>query len=193
METEKIDALFFIGPQGSGKGTQASKLAEKLDFFYWENGAIVREEAKKDTPLGRQVADLINAGIYLPDELMFEIFHSRMHVIPSDHGVIFDGIPRRLAQADYIFDVLKKQGRDNLVTIFIDVPREESVARLMRRSGIEHRADDTPEKIGLRLDQYEHDTVPVLDYMKNATKYYAIDGKPTIEEVTASINKALGV
>jgi adenylate kinase len=190
---EKIDAIFFIGPQGSGKGTQARKLSEKLAFFYWEMGGIIRQTAQQDSELGTRAKDLHDRGVLFPDEILLEIFKSHMDEIPLDTGVVFDGIPRRVGQAHYVLDVLNNQKRTNLVTIFLDLPKEDSVSRLLKRAEVENRADDTKEKIEFRLDQYYHDTVPVLDLMREHTTFITIDGRPSIDEVTKAINTALGL
>lgn len=190
---EQIDAIFFIGPQGSGKGTQARKLAEKLGFFYWEMGGILREEATKDTPLGKKVGELINAGVLLEDDLLLEVFRSRMNEIPAGKGVIFDGVPRRIGQAEFVLRTLKELGRSNLVSVLIDIPKQDSFNRLLKRAELEGRADDTREKIEFRLEQYYNDTVPMLEVMKQQTKFIAIDGRPDIETVTTAIHAALGV
>ena len=183
--------IFLIGPQGSGKGTQARILAERLGFFYWEMGGILREVAKSDTALGKEVKEMVDNGILLPDEKLYEVVRARLAEIPTDKGVIFDGIPRRLNQAEFLFDYLQKNGRTTFVTLFIDLPKEESLSRLTLRAQKEGRADDTPEKIEKRLEQYYNNTLPVLDYLKNKTHFVEIDGKPAVEEVKKNINLAL--
>lgn len=188
-----LNTIFFIGPQGSGKGTQAKILSRKLDFFYWEMGGILREVAKEHTPLGKQVKDLIDQGILLEDDLLLKVVESRLSQIPKDQGVIFDGIPRRIRQAEFLMDFLKKQGRTEFVTLFINLPEEESIKRLLLRAQKENRADDTEEVIKLRLKQYYEATLPVIDYLKQHTQFMEIDGRPKIEEVTNSINKTLGL
>lgn len=186
-----FDTIFIIGPQGSGKGTQARILAEKLNLFYWEMGGVLRNLAKEETDLGRQVSELINNGVLLTDELLLSVFKDRMSAIPLDKGVIFDGVPRRIGQAEFVLKFLKEQGRSNFVTLFIDLPKEESLNRLLARAEKEGRKDDTKEAIEYRLQQYEQDTVPVLDYLKENSKFINIDGKPPVDEVTSAIDQAL--
>lgn len=188
-----LNTIFFIGPQGSGKGTQAKILAEKLGFFYWEMGGILREVAKKGSELGRRVKNLVNQGILLSDEQLYEVVDNRLAQIPKNQGVIFDGIPRRVGQAEYLFNYLKNQGRTDFVSLYINLPEDESIKRLRLRAEKENRADDTLEKIKLRLEQYYKDTLPVLEYLKEKTVFFEIDGTPPIEEVTKSINTKLGL
>src|SRR5258708_5793996 len=142
-----LNTIFFIGPQGSGKGTQAKLLAKTLGFFYWEMGGILREVAKEDSELGRDVKNLIDQGILLEDELLLRVVKSRLTQISPDQGVVFDGIPRRLGQAEFLLDFLKNQGRKDLATLFVNIPREESITRLLQRAKIENRQDDTLEAI----------------------------------------------
>lgn len=223
--TMDLNTIFFIGPQGSGKGTQAKILAERLNFFYpapfdkdkasqsqenqtyptmtealksgkwsgvyWEMGGILREVAKEETELGRKVKEMVDNGILLPDDSLLQVVESRLSKISAQTGVIFDGIPRRLGQAKFLMNFLTQQGRKNFTTLFIDLPKEESLKRLLLRAQKEGREDDTREKIEVRLRQYYEDTLPVLDFLKTQSVFFEIDGRPSIEEVTKDINKAL--
>jgi len=186
-----FDTIFIIGPQGSGKGTQARLLAEKHNLFYWEMGKVLRDLAQEQTPLGKQVNELINSGVLLNDDLLLRVVKDRMDVIPVDQGVIFDGVPRRIGQAEFLMSLLREQGRKNLITLFIDLPHEESLNRLLLRAEKEGRQDDTKEAIEYRLQQYKQDTIPVLDYLRQNTNFITIDGKPRVEQVTAAIDDAL--
>lgn len=188
-----LNTIFFIGPQGSGKGTQAKILAQKLNFFHWDNGAICREAGKMDNEIGREVKETMENGLYLSDELLMQIARQKLDILPSNTGVVFDGLPRRLSQAEFLMELLPKQGRSNFTTIFLDIPKEESVKRIMLRAELEHRADDTREAVEKRLGQYYEQTLPILDYMKQHGKFIEIDGLGTIEEISAKINSALGI
>jgi len=189
----KIDAIFLIGPQGSGKGTQAKILANKLNFFHWEMGGILRAVAKEDTDLGGKVKSLVDQGILLTDDQLYEVVDDKLGQLPKNTGIIFDGLPRRVAQAQHVMEYLKNMGKTNLATLYISLPEEETMSRLIKRAEIENRADDTPEKIKFRLDQYKKDTLPVLDYLKEKTRFLEIDGTPSVEEVTQKIYQALGI
>ncbi len=187
----QLNTIFFIGPQGSGKGTQAKFLAKRLDFFYWEMGGILREVAAGTSILGIRIKSLIDSGVLLSDEDLYQVVKMRLSEIPKTRGVIFDGIPRRLGQAEFLLSYLKGQGRGDFATLYVSLPPGESLARLLKRAEIEKRADDTREKIEFRLAQYQEETVPVLEYLKQQTKFFEIDGRPDVETVMDNINKAL--
>lgn len=188
-----FDVIFMTGPQGSGKGTHGKRLAAKLDFFLWDMGSVLRSIAAEGTPLGREVAGIINEGNFLSDDLLIQILNDRFSSLPAGKGLIFDGVPRRMGQAEYILKFLKEQHRSRFVTVYIDLPREESVKRLMLRAKIEGRADDTPEAIDKRLQFFEDVIKPMLEYLKKETTYIEIDGKPSIDEVEKTLDEALGV
>ena len=189
----ELNTIFFVGPQGSGKGTQAKLLAKKLGFFYWEMGGILREVASTDTDLGKKVKSLVDAGVLLTDEDLYEVVRSKLSLIPKEDGVIFDGVPRRIGQAEFLFDYLKEQGRELFTTLFVTLPKEESFKRLLARAEREHRADDTQEKIEYRLNQYEEAIGPVLNYLKERTHFTEIDGLPDVAVVTKTIDTALEI
>ncbi len=188
-----FNVIFMTGPQGSGKGTQGKRLAAKLGFFLWDTGENLRKIAAEKTPLGEEVAGIINSGSFLSDELLIKILKDRLPRIPQDTGIIFDGVPRRMGQAEFLFDFLKEEHREKLVTVYIDLPREESVKRLLLRAKTEGRVDDTPEAIDKRLKFFEEVILPVMAYLKQKTTYIEVDGRPSIDEVTQHINVALGI
>ncbi len=187
------DAIFMMGPQGSGKGTQAKILAERLGFFHWDMGAILRQERSRKLSNGRTVGEIIDTGTYLTDLELIEVLESRLKEMPLDKGIIFDAVPRRLGQAEFLLDFLRARDKGEFWTVYIEIPAEESIKRLLLRAEIEGRTDDTREKIEKRLKQHEEATTPILGYMRENTRLVTIDGRPPIPEVTAEINKALGL
>ncbi|MEK7618383.1 MAG: nucleoside monophosphate kinase [Patescibacteria group bacterium] len=188
-----LNTIFFIGPQGSGKGTQARILAERLDFYNWEMGGILREVSKEDSELGQQIKNMIDNGILLPDPLLFKVIESRLSQIDARRGIIFDGVPRRVGQAEFLMSFLQNHGRKNFTTFFIDLPKEESLQRLLRRAQKENRPDDTAEVIQKRLEQYYEATVPVVEYLKQRTNFIEVDGGSSVETVTKNINETLNL
>lgn len=193
MQYTKFDAIFMVGPQGSGKGTQGRGLASAMEFFYWEMGRILREEAKKDTPFGRKVKSLIDAGHLLEDNELFRVLQTELPEVIKHQRVLFDGVPRRVEQGVYLIHYLQQNGFNKFATIHIDVPQEESIKRLTERAHHEFRVDDTPEKIKYRLELYEQETLPVLKFLQGIGELYTIDGLGSIDEVRQRIDAALEV
>ncbi len=189
----KYNVIFLVGPQGSGKGTQAKALVEKLGFFHWEMGAVLRQNRDWKFKDGTTLGELIDNGVLLSDEQLLEVFEAKMGTIPADKGVIFDGIPRRRGQAEFLMKTLKAQGRTSFVTIYLDIPKEESIKRLVLRGQIEHRTDDTPEAIERRLKMFHENTIPMLDYLREQTIFLDVDGTPSIPEVTKIIMEAMEI
>jgi adenylate kinase len=134
------EIIFLIGPQGSGKGTQGKKLAEEFGYAYWETGAILREEVKKQTVLGKKIASAIEHGKLLPDEIIIQLLIDRLPGF-KHHNIIFDGVTRKMAQTKFLLDYLKKLGYKRITAVVLDIPHEESVKRLVGRAKVEGRKD----------------------------------------------------
>jgi len=185
-----FDVIFIAGPQGSGKGTQGKKLADKLGFLFWGMGGMLREIMKENTPLAQRIS-VIDRGTLLPDDLIIEVLKAQLPAIPREQGIIFDGVPRTVGQAEFLVPFLREQGREHMATIFLDLPREESVKRLLLRAQHETRVDDTPEGIETRFRYYDEMMAPTFAYLKQETKFITIDGRPSVEEIEKSIEKDL--
>lgn len=188
-----FDIILILGPQGSGKGTQAEMLCNKLGFFHWDMGAILREEHEFVLSDGKKVGDIIDQGFYLTDAQLGEILERRISSLQSNRGVVFDGVPRQREQAKFLLERVRAMGFSRFIAILIDVTREESMKRLLLRREIEHRIDDTPEAITRRLDQGERFMGPLLEYLKTEMRVIDIDGHPSIPEVTKEIKVALNL
>jgi adenylate kinase len=184
--------IFVAGPQGSGKGTQGKKLAEKLGFLYLEMSGMLRAVRASGSPLAEKISAM-DRGVLLSDELIIEALKDGLPKLPYEPGLIFDGVPRRLGQGQFLVEYLKEHGMDKMATIFIDVPREECVKRLMLRAGREGRVDDTPEVMAQRFRDYDEAIKPAMDYLKTQTTFITIDGTPTPDEIAANIKQQLGI
>lgn len=184
-------AIFFIGRSGAGKGTQARILAEKLGYYYWEMGGIIRKEIASGSALGIEITDLVNRGLFLDDNRLMKVVENHLGELPPDRGILFDGIPRRLSQAYYIVGLLRGMGRKDLITLYIDVSRRDSIERLKIRATTENRTDDTDTAIARRLDQFDIETMPVVEYLRDVTEFYYVDGRPPVAEVMQEIDKIL--
>ncbi len=184
--------IFIAGPQGSGKGTQGKKLAEKLGFLFWEMGGTLRAILAQDGPLAKKILATAHGTLHT-DELIIEVLKEQLPLVPPDMGIVFDGVPRRRGQGEFLVEYLKERGMEKMATIFIDLPREECVKRLLLRAQHESRVDDTPEAIAQRFRDYDETIKPAMDYLKEKTTFITIDGSPSPDEIAASINKVLGI
>jgi adenylate kinase len=187
-----FDSIFLAGPQGSGKGTQGNILAKKTGFFFWDMGNILRAITAEQTPLAEKL-QVINKGTLLSDEVLIEVLKEKLPGVPHGRGIIFDGVPRRLGQAEFLVSYLREQGRNRIATLFIDLPREESIRRLLLRAEHESRVDDTPEGIETRFRFYDEAMQPTVAYLKKETSFITVDGSGMVENVTQNIDAALGI
>ena len=187
-----FDVIFIAGPQGSGKGTQGKKLADKLGFFFWGMGGILREIQNEQSPLHEKLAGA-DRGTLLPDDVIIEIVKDRFAKVPQGQGVVFDGVPRRIGQAEFLIPFLRDRGHHQFATVFLDLPREESLKRLVLRAQHEERVDDTPEAILRRFAFYDEEMPPLIEYLKRETQYFDIDGTPAVEAIERNIENVLGL
>ena len=126
--------IVILGPQGSGKGTQAEKLAQKFDAEHIDMGKFLREVAKLDTPLGKQIHEIINIKKELvSDRILREVIHLKIMGLPRERGVVFDGVPRNIQQLNYFEEVIKESGRKIDKAILIKLSEEESLKRISKR------------------------------------------------------------
>ena len=188
-----LPVFFIMGAQGAGKGTQAKLLVKKLGLFHWDMGAILREDHDFRLLDGNTVGDITDRGAYLSDDQLIEILQRRLGMIPAGKGIVFDGVPRRLGQAQFLLDHLHGRGYAEAVVVYIDVAREESIRRLTLRAEKEKRIDDTPEAIASRLKLTDELTGPLLAYLKGKARLVTVDGNPSVPQVTKNIWHALGI
>lgn len=181
MATPK--AVIFIGPQGSGKGTQAKILSEKINGILIGTGNIFREIATEDSEFGRYIKDVTEQGLLVGDSDVQKAIEQKVTLLGSDHTLIFDGIPRNLSQAQFLAHLLEPAQKEDIITVHLSILREETLKRLMLRK----RTDDTSEAIAKRLDLYETETLPVLDFLKDRSDFHEINGEQSIEAVASDI------
>lgn len=181
-------AIILLGPQGSGKGTQGKLISKRFDMYYFEIGQILRNEAKKSTPLAKEISSSIDNGLYLPDTTLIKMVSEHLNDIPENKSVIFDSVTRTAGQSEFLINYLKKHGFTKIITIYLDIPEEETFTRLTLRAIVEGRKDDTHEKIALRLKQNHDQTLPILADLRKITDFYEIDGNKSIHEVEEEIN-----
>jgi len=187
-----FDIIFIAGPQGSGKGTQGKKLADKLGFFFFGMGAMLRAIQAENIQFAQKIT-LLDQGTLLPDEIIIEILKQRLADVPTSTKIIFDGVPRRIGQAEFLVPFLRGRGYGAMATVFIDLPREDSIKRLSLRAQSEQRVDDTPDAIGRRFEYYDETMPAVGEYLKSNTKFISIDGRSSPDEVEKNVDAALGI
>ena len=126
--------LIILGPQGSGKGTQAEKLSQKFDLEHIDMGKFLREVALLDTPLGKEIHEIINIKKELvSDKILQEVIHLKIMGLPREQGIVFDGVPRNINQLEYFETVLKEAGRKIDKTVLINLSEKESLERISKR------------------------------------------------------------
>ena len=183
--------IIMLGAPGAGKGTQAKKIAEKYGIPHISTGDIFRANIKNGTELGKTAKGYIDQGQLIPDELMIDILASVFDSFKDSKGVIFDGFPRTIAQAEALKKMLAERGQDVSVMVDLDVPEEELMVRLIKRGKDSGRADDNEETIKKRLHVYHSQTAPLIDWYKNEKKYQHINGLGTMEGIFAEICEAV--
>ena len=179
--------IVIFGAPGSGKGTQSERIVEKYGINHISTGDVLRAEIKNGTELGKTAKGYIDQGQLIPDELMIDILGSVFDSFKDSKGVIFDGFPRTIAQAEALKKMLAERGQDVSVMVDLDVPEEELMVRLIKRGKDSGRADDNEETIKKRLHVYHSQTAPLIDWYKNEKKYQHINGLGTMEGIFAEI------
>jgi adenylate kinase len=182
--------LVFMGPPGSGKGTQAQTLVRD-GMVQLSTGELFRDNIKRGTALGQKAKGYIDRGDYVPDEVTVDMVREWLRGIPTSTQIVFDGFPRTVAQADELDALLGEFGRKVDAVILIDAPRDELLRRLTKRSQEQGRTDDTPAVIGRRLDVYKEQTQPVVDHYQKRALVHLVDGLGTRDDVTKRLRKAL--
>ncbi|MFS2279925.1 adenylate kinase [Microbacterium sp. OR21] len=183
--------LLIVGPQGSGKGTQGIRVAEALGIPVVSTGDIFRANIKEGTELGQKVTAILDAGDLVPDELTSEIVRDRLSQDDAQGGFLLDGYPRNTTQVHHLDSFLGENDAALDAVILLDVPRDESIARLSLRAVEQGRSDDTDEAIAHRLDIYEHETAPIVSLYEGRGIVDRIDGVGSLDEITGRISAAL--
>lgn len=181
--------LIILGPQGSGKGTQAKLIAKKYGLTHISTGELLRKEIESGSDFGKEIKQIISRGDLVSDEILFSILEKAP--LKAGHGFILDGTPRNIFQAKALEGVFAKIGLSLDKVIFIDLPYEDSVERMLKRAEIEHRADDTIDAIKKRLNVYKEETLPVVEFYRKQGKVIDIDGRPDIETIFSDISQSL--
>ena len=186
---EMLNIILF-GPPGSGKGTQAKLMVEKFGFLHISTGDLFRYEMGNDTPLGLKAKEYIKAGELVPDEVTIGMLKNKVDQNLDAKGIIFDGFPRTIPQAEALDNLLAEKGSEINALISLSVNEEEIVKRILHRGKTSGRPDDNDESIiRNRIEVYISETKPVFDYYAEQNKSVMIEGMGTVEEIFAGISK----
>ena len=183
--------ILILGPQGSGKGTQAQRIAASYGIPHIATGDMLREAITNGSELGRRVKPIYDAGQLVPDELMIDLIRERLEQDDVVDAFILDGFPRTMAQAEALDDMLREIERPITVVLQLDVPEEVCVERLSKRAQEEGRVDDTPDAIRMRLSLYRRETEPVIEHYRAQGNLVVIHGDRPVDEVFDEIQQAL--
>lgn len=183
--------LLVLGPQGSGKGTQAKRLAADHSIPHVSTGDMFRAAIAEGTELGRQVGPILASGELVPDELTIALIRERLTAPDAAAGFVLDGFPRNLAQAEALDAMLAEIERTLDAVLFFDLPDDVATERMRRRALEEDREDDAPDVIARRLAIYHEQTEPVVERYRATGKLVPLHAERTIGEVAAEIGDAL--
>lgn len=184
--------VIFFGPPGVGKGTQAAIVAERTGWAHISTGDMLRAHVKDGTALGLKAKSYMDRGLLTPDELVIDMFLSRLGELKPEQGFVLDGFPRTLPQAVALDDALRQRSKSIDLAINITAPDDVLMDRMLLRARESSRSDDTPEAIKVRLER-QKPPADLLKHYRDAGKLKDVDGLPEIPFVTMAIMKALGV
>ncbi len=184
----------IFGPPGSGKGTQAAKIETEFHLAHLSTGEILRAEVARGTETGKEVGRIMAAGDLIPDDIIVSIVRQRLPESEAGPGVLLDGFPRTLQQAQALDEMLAEEGHRVDFVIALDVPEDVLVERILLRAAVQGRADDTREAIAERMHEYHKLTEAVLDhYRKKGVRVEVVDGQGDVDDVFERIRRAIGI
>jgi adenylate kinase len=188
----RMKNIVIFGAPGSGKGTQSDLIIENYGLEHISTGDVLRNEIKKGTELGKTAQGFIDKGQLIPDDLMVSILANVYDSFGRSHkGVIFDGFPRTIPQAEALKQMLDERGDKIAAMIELDVPEDELMTRLIKRGKDSGRADDNEETIKKRLVVYHTQTQPLIECYKKEGLHYHINGLGTLERIFADIRSVI--
>lgn len=180
--------LVLFGAPGSGKGTQSAKLIDEYGLYHISTGEVLRDHIQRGTELGKIADSYISKGNLIPDDLMIRILDEVLEKeAAGKKGVVFDGFPRTIPQAEALKELLRKRDTDLHAVIGLEVPEEELVGRMIKRGQETGRADDNLETIKSRLNVYHNQTHPLKEYYTKEGKYIPINGSGIVDEIFNNI------
>lgn len=181
--------IVIFGAPGAGKGTQSDFIVEKYGLTHISTGDLLRKEIADQSPLGLRIKDIMDAGQLVSDDIVVEMIDNA--IARDTKGILFDGFPRNVAQAETLDCLLAKHGRTLTCMVRLDVPREELIRRMLERAKVSGRSDDNEETIKHRLVEYENKTLPVAAYYEKQGKEVKINGLGDIKRISLDIAQAI--
>ena len=192
VKSHKMLNLILFGPPGSGKGTQAENIIEKYNILHLSTGDMFRYELSNNTELGQLAKSYMNRGELVPDSVTIAMLEQRVNANPNARGIIFDGFPRTVAQAEALDSFLASKGTEISLLLALDVPADELLRRLLDRGKSSGRADDSDENIiKNRISVYGSETSPVFDYYDAKCKAKKINGVGSIDDIFNRITESI--
>lgn len=185
--------IILLGPPGSGKGTQARRLEACFGYLQISTGEILREAVISGNELGKKIKSTMDAGELISDKLVLEVIRDRLEGPDCKRGVVFDGFPRTVAQAEALEDIKRAEGETIDIVIMLDVDDEALITRIEERAtraGVdEARSDDTVEILKHRLQAYRVWTAPIIPFYADRGILERVDGMQDIKQVSSTVNK----
>ncbi|HXV04230.1 MAG TPA: adenylate kinase [Gaiellaceae bacterium] len=183
--------VLLLGPQGSGKGTQAKRIQAEYGIPHIATGEILRAAMEEGTELGRRVKPIVESGQLVPDELMIDLIRDRLMQPDAERGFVLDGFPRTSPQADALDAMLDEIGRSLSIVFEFQLPDEIARERLLRRAELEGRADDTPDVIDRRLALYHEQTEPLVEHYRAQGNLVGVHANKSVDGVFAEVQDTL--
>ena len=181
--------IVIFGAPGAGKGTQSDFIVEHFGLTHVSTGDLLRKEIADRTELGLRIKSIMDEGRLVSDDIVVEMIDKA--IANDTKGMLFDGFPRTVAQAEVLDKLLAKHGREFTCMVQLEVPKDELMHRLLERAKIQGRADDNEETINHRLEEYNNKTLPVASYYAKQGKQVLVNGLGTIEEISQRILAAI--
>ena len=186
--------IIFLGPPGSGKGTQAKLLIKRFDFAYLATGDMLRSAMQNRTPLGVEADSYVSSGKLVPDTVILRMIEQFMDDVDFSRGMVLDGFPRSVAQGEALLNIFRdrKQSVDHV--LYLKVEKEELVRRMAQRASEQNRPDDQKEDvIRSRIQVYMEKTLPLVDFFKEMGVLREVEGVGTVESIHSEIIQQLGL
>jgi adenylate kinase len=184
--------VILLGPPGSGKGTQGEILVRRLRVRRIASADLLSAAIQEDTEMGRKSRSYMDQGSMVPDGIILRLLKEQLQAPEAAEGVVLDGFPRTIRQAEEVNRMLVAQGKGGRTVLLLNVPEEELVRRLLAKASAEGRSDETSETIGQRLAAYRKSNAPLVGHYRELGVLKIIPGTGTIEEVAEKIKKAIG-